>query len=192
MEIMKKAIGLIVAALILGNISEVLAKGPPETKHLQESVQQIEHAKAKIKDVKVHTELDEVESQEATSDAVIDESLNKVEGRGPLIKLIVGPDQKNAGQVRSEVVHLQNQVRKLDNLGATDAAASLSSELAAIQLRLSTALQGVSLFGWLTKFLGGFTPPVTPTPTPMVTIVPTVDLTPTVFVTPTAVPTPTP
>jgi len=173
-----RVIVLTLAMVLLISANVVRAKGNPEpkTKRFQQTIKQLEKAKEKTRDPRVDDELEVIETETATSDAVIEDSLPKVENRPQIYKLIIGPDYKNAGQVRSQIVHLQNQVRKLDRLGLSDAAASLSSELSDIQASLAASLNGVSLFGWLTKFLSGYTLPVTPTPTP--TITPSVTITP--------------
>jgi hypothetical protein len=87
----------------------------------------------------------------------------------------MGPDYKNAGQVRSQIVQLRNQIEKLtrlkDKLSTTNVAtidetiASLNSDLYDIELKLSEQLKGFSLLGWLSKLLANFTVVATPTPT---------------------------
>lgn len=165
---------------------------PATAKYLNQTIQKIETVKPKIKTPAVKQELEQIQIEQIKSDKTIDDSLNKISTRSGLAKLVVGPDYKNAGAVRSEIVHLQNQVRQLTRLETKastsektviqDSISSLNKELIAIETRLSESLKGFSLFGWLNKLLTGFVPPVsTATSTPTPSVVPTIE--------PTAIPT---
>jgi hypothetical protein len=89
---------------------------------------------------------------------------------------MLGPDYKNAGEVRSQVVKLRNQIGQLTRLrerqsGTAQAAidetiASLKTELAGIETKLYESVKGFSLLGWLNKLLSNYEPLPTPTPTP--------------------------
>ena len=169
-------------------------------KYLKETIENIETVKPKIKTPAVKQELEQIQIEQIKSDKNIDDSLNKISTRSGLAKLVVGPDYKNAGAVRSEIVHLQNQVRqltRLENKASTTektaiqaSVASLNQELVAIETRLNESLKGFSLFGWLNKLLTGFVP-ATPvaTPTPTVTLNPSTTPSVTPTVTPTVIPT---
>jgi len=180
---------------------------PINAKYLNQTIQKIETVKPKVKTPVVKQELEQIQTEQIASDKTIDDSLNKISTRSGLAKLVVGPDYKNAGAVRSEIVHLQNQVRqltRLENKASTSektaiqaSVASLNQEMIAIETRLNESLKGFSLFGWLNKLLTGFvpaTPVVTPTPTVTLSPSTTPSVTPTVEPTiiPTVVPTVTP
>lgn len=117
------------------------------------------------------------------SEATVESSLTEMSGRPGFLRFIIGPDYKNAGMVRSEIVRMRNEIAKLtrtrEKVSAADQAAidesisALETDLTAIENRLSQALTGVSLFGWLSKLLTGFATP-TPTTTPTVTPTPVV------------------
>lgn len=120
------------------------------------------------------------------SEATVESSLTEMSGRPGFLRFIIGPDYKNAGMVRSEIVRMRNEIAKLtrtrEKVSAADQAAidesisALETDLTAIENRLNQALTGVSLFGWLSKLLTGFatpTPTATPTATPTPVVSPT-------------------
>jgi hypothetical protein len=83
--------------------------------------------------------------------------------RNKVLKLMIGPDYKNAGQVRSDVVGLRNDINKLEQIkeeslpsdngdiqGAID---ELQTEADGIENQLTEQLSGFSFFGWLSKLI---------------------------------------
>lgn len=180
----------------------VLAKNEKsnnDTKYLKQTIEKIETVKPKIKTPTVKQELEQIQTEQIESDKTIDDSLSKISTRSGLAKLVIGPDYKNAGAVRSEIVHLQNQVRQLTRLESKatagektvirDSIDTLNTELVAIETRLNDSLKGFSLFGWLNKLLTGFVSPV-PEATPSPTVTPDPSITPSI--TPTITPATTP
>jgi len=92
-----------------------------------------------------------------------EEALQQMDQRNKAVKLLIGPDYKNAGQVRSNVVGLRNDIRKLEQIkdkslptdiediqGAID---ELQVEAEEIETQLSEQVSGFSLFGWLARLL---------------------------------------
>ena len=90
-------------------------------------------------------------------------ALQQMSQRNIAVKLLLGPDYKNAGQVRSDVVGLRNDIRKLEQIkegslpadagdvqGAID---ELQVEADELEAQLTEQLSGFSLFGWLAKLL---------------------------------------
>ena len=88
-------------------------------------------------------------------------ALHQMSQRNQAIKLLIGPDYKNAGQVRSDVVGLRNDIGKLEQIkedslsadtgdvqGAID---GLQIEADGVETQLEERLSGFSLFGWLVK-----------------------------------------
>jgi len=88
-------------------------------------------------------------------------ALHQMSQRNQAIKLLIGPDYKNAGQVRSDVVGLRNDIGKLEQIkedslsadtgdvqGAID---GLQIEAEELETQLEERLSGFSLFGWLAK-----------------------------------------
>ncbi len=166
------------AGMVQGKKTDVLAavsENGNGKKYLGGSIDKLQKVEKSTKNTEVKSELNNVIEEEAQADSNIDASIKNMDGRPGFLKFVMGPDYKNAGQVRSEVVHLQNQIRKIDKLeeksGASesgDLAATketLQSELLAIETTLAQKLEGFSLFGWLSKLLSGFTAPsASPTP----------------------------
>jgi len=90
-------------------------------------------------------------------------ALQQMSQRNQVLKFMIGPDYKNAGQVRSDVVSLRNDINKLEQIkeeslpadtgdiqGAID---ELQAEADSLETRLTEQLSGFSLFGWLVKLL---------------------------------------
>jgi len=90
-------------------------------------------------------------------------ALHQMNQRNQAVKLIIGPDYKNAGQVRSDIVGLRNDVKKLEQIkdkslptdvgdiqGAID---ELQIEADVLEAQLTEQVSGFSLFGWLAKLL---------------------------------------
>ena len=90
-------------------------------------------------------------------------ALHQMSQRKQALKLLIGPDYKNAGQVRSDVVGLKNDVRKLELLkdkslpedveDIQGAINDLQLEATGLEVQLDEQLSGFSLFGWLSKML---------------------------------------
>jgi len=89
------------------------------------------------------------------------EALQQMDQRNQAVKLLIGPNYKNAGQVRSDVVGLRNDIKKLEQIkdkslpadsgdiqGAID---ELQTEATELESKLAERLSGFSLFGWLAK-----------------------------------------
>jgi len=90
------------------------------------------------------------------------EALHQMSQRNQAVKFLIGPDYKNAGQVRKDVVGLRNDIKKLeqingDSLPTTDAGDvqgainELQVEADELETQLTERLSGFSLFGWLAK-----------------------------------------
>lgn len=163
----------------------------------------LEKVESKVKNPQAKTAIQNAIQIAEQSEATAESSLNEMAGRPGFLKFIVGPDYKNAGQVRSEIVRLRNQINQLtrtrtrEGLSTTDQAgidttiAALQTDLTSIETRLNDALKGVSLFGWLGRLLNGFVAPsFTPVPSIPPTASPTVSASPSATITP--VPTTTP
>ena len=93
-------------------------------------------------------------------------ALQQMSQRNQAVKLLIGPDYKNAGQVRSDVVGLRNDIRQLTRIqedsstedagdvqGAID---ELQTEADELETRLAEELSGFSLFGWLSRLLANY------------------------------------
>jgi hypothetical protein len=90
-------------------------------------------------------------------------ALKTMSKRNTAIKFIIGPDYKNAGQVRSDVVSLKNDIKKLEQTKKNVLPAEtediqevideLEVEANELESQLTEQLSGFSLFGWLSKLL---------------------------------------
>lgn len=90
-------------------------------------------------------------------------ALHQMNQRNQVLKFMIGPDYKNAGQVRSNVVGLRNDIRKLELIkqdaslddidDIQEAIDNLETEAGDLETQLSEQLSGFSLFGWLSKLL---------------------------------------
>lgn len=90
-------------------------------------------------------------------------ALQQMDQRNQAVKLLIGPDYKNAGQVRSDVVALQNDIKQLETIkedaSTTDAKeidtaiAELQTEASNLETQIATRVSGFSLFGWLARLL---------------------------------------
>ncbi|AKM83555.1 hypothetical protein A2422_01655 [Candidatus Woesebacteria bacterium RIFOXYC1_FULL_31_51] len=147
-------------------------------RQLENTIRNTERLQERLLDTNnedVEAEVEDIKDEQVDADTEIDNSLNDMKARPSIVKFIMGPDYKNAGQVRSQIVQLRNQIEKLtrlkDKLSTTNVAtidetiASLNSDLYDIELKLSEQLKGFSLLGWLSKLLANFTVVATPTPT---------------------------
>jgi hypothetical protein len=90
-------------------------------------------------------------------------ALQKMDQRNQAVKFMIGPDYKNAGQVRSDVVGLRNDIKKLekikedslpsDNEDVQGAIDELQVEADELEAQLIERLSGFSLFGWLNRLI---------------------------------------
>lgn len=88
-------------------------------------------------------------------------ALQTMSQRNQAVKFMIGPDYKNAGQVRSDVVGLRNDIKKLEQIkedslpadvGDTQTAIDeLQIEADELEIQLTKQTSGFSLFGWLAK-----------------------------------------
>ena len=93
-------------------------------------------------------------------------ALKKIEGRPGFLKFLIGPDYKNAGQLRSDVVSIRNDIKQLENLSGNmdsqdsadieSAIAELQKEADSLESQLTKQLSGFSLFGWLGKIISNY------------------------------------
>ena len=153
-------------------------------------------------DPEVEEEVGEVAEEQEQVEEQAEEAIQNTSDRPAAVRFLIGPDYKNLGQLRSDVVHTRNNIRKLEKvLEKVDEGDQSSIEAAILELEESalrlqteiyTKLGDFSLFGWLFRWLSGFTPPedevtptVAPTVTSEVTATPTLEVTLEVTITPT-------
>lgn len=175
-------------------------KSPSERAKERNALRKLEKIQQTTYDPEIEEEVEEVTEEQEEVQEQVEESLDAVDNRPAAIKFLIGPDFKNLGQLRKEVVHTRNNIRKLEKIsekvtGETQVAVDEAiNELEATSLNLQASigekLEGFSLFGWLARWLSGFDAPEEPSPTPEPPVEPTVS--PEATVVPTEAPTGTP
>jgi hypothetical protein len=107
-----------------------------------------------------------VQTQERTQER-IESILSDMNARPGFLKFILGPDYKNAGEARSQLVLMRNQINQLTRLKeSVDDAESqqqlqeivddLQNQSDQLESQLNERLTGFSLFGWLSRMLNGY------------------------------------
>lgn len=102
------------------------------------------------------------QTQEQTASAI-----EQVEKRGKIKTFLVGTDYKNIGQLRSNLVHNRNEIRKLTRTLARTLTeenkalietqlATLMQERERIKTIITTNESAFSLFGWVSRFLANY------------------------------------
>ena len=152
---------------------------------LKNSLRKLERLQEKVNDPEIGNQIQETMENQEEAQEEIEENLEAMDARPGFLKLILGPAYKNAGEVRSQIVHLRNQEKQLirikEKLGDADAGlmdtaiAEVQQATEEIKATLDDKLSGFSLFGWLSRFLAGYIPvePIEPTETPEATVEPT-------------------
>ncbi len=133
------------------------------TLSLDESSDDSEH----IKDPKVAGELKETSTELSSNTEDTVEAIEDVESRPRWQTLLFGSDYKNLGQLRSQIAHNENSIRKLTkNLSslsdpaASDLVQTQIDELTTQQESIKSLIQEnesqFSLLGWLFKFFNKY------------------------------------
>lgn len=158
------------------SVSNSVVKGLNKT-DVKEHVSKVKNATLDMKEVaKIKKEGgNSVVSEEITKSAdeisfsSVDniKSLEEVENRPAWKSFLLGPDYKNLGKIRSNLVQTRNQIRKIEktlekNSGDEDANTLRArlGELEQERLRIFNYIDerddGFSLFGWLAKLMSGY------------------------------------
>lgn len=113
-------------------------------------------------------QIEEVVAEQLTSQNEVVVAIEEVEKVGATKKLFLGPDYKNLGQLRSELVHNRNQIRKLTQAIGTlsqngEDTASLQTQLTTLTQErerikniITTNQEEFSFFGWVSRFLNNY------------------------------------
>ncbi len=113
----------------------------------------------------VGKEVRDIAWEQAFSAERLGNAMREVESRGTLKTLLVGSDYKNLGQLRSEIVVVQNTVDRLEKAKAkaadADTISELDTQIKALKATASSTQEFIedneskfSLFGWAVKLLG--------------------------------------
>lgn len=101
---------------------------------------------------------------------MIEAKLTEIEERPALVKMILGPDYKNAGEVKMQIDALKLQLVQMtqlreqlrvdldsDEIGVVDdGIETIENSITYLESDLEEGLAGFSLFGWLNKLLSGY------------------------------------
>src|SRR3989339_1567005 len=78
-------------------------------RQLENTIRNTERLQERLLDTNnedVEAEVEDIKDEQVDADTEIDNSLNDMKARPSIVKFIMGPDYKNAGQVRSQIVQL--------------------------------------------------------------------------------------
>jgi hypothetical protein len=178
----------------VGGVEEsTTSQSPSEAAKSRNAIRKLEQIKVTATTPEMEEEIDEVvEEQEEVQDTV-DDAIVEVDQRPSFVKFLIGPDFKNLGQLRKEVVQTRNNIRKLERVrekvteeeqtAIDEAITELETNALNLQASIGEKLEGFSLFGWLFRWLSDFDAPeepdVSPTPSAEPTASPEVSASPT-------------
>ena len=176
------------------------------------TVRKLNRIKEMVNNPEIGEQIQEMAQEQEQIENDADEALQNANQRSNQLKFLIGPDYKNLGELRKQVVHTRNSIRKLEKLqekagedlseGFDSAILALEQEAYKMQSQMYENLvePGYSLFGWLFRWFSGFNPELvdidgdtgTPVPlgTPVATVTGVPTATPVSTVTPVATATP--
>ncbi|OGI27945.1 MAG: hypothetical protein A2359_00205 [Candidatus Moranbacteria bacterium RIFOXYB1_FULL_43_19] len=139
-----------------------------KTQAVIRNLEQVATEEESAGNTEISTEVEQVAAGEEQVQEPTTEAIEQVEKRGKLKTLLFGTDYKNLGQLRSNLVHNRNQIRKLTRTMAQIQATG--GDVTALQTQLTTLMQererikevitanetSFSLLGWVMKFLTGY------------------------------------
>lgn len=159
------------------------ALSPREIAKQRQTIRKLNAITAQTTNPEIVEEVEEIVEEQEDAEEGAEEALGEVNKRSNMLKFLVGPDYKNLGQLRKEVVHIRNNIRKLEHLktkageesqeGIDEAIGELQDKQLSLQATMGEKLSGFSLFGWLSRWLSGFDSPEDPTESPAPSATPT-------------------
>jgi hypothetical protein len=131
----------------------------------ESGTQQTERTKRSGEEIAEELEQIAEESEEVENETV--ESMKKIENQNGFKKFLIGTDYKNLGQLRSSLVHNENQVRQLtrisEELKGEEEKEALQEQLMALMQereRIKTIIteneEEFSLLGWVFRLMNGY------------------------------------
>ncbi len=156
---------------------------PRERAKMRQTIRKLNAITAQTTDPEVVEEVEEIVEEQEDAEEGAEEALGEVNKRSNTLKFLIGPDYKNLGQLRKEVVHIRNNIRKLEHVkakagegdqeGIDEAISELQDKQLSLQVTMGEKLSGFSLFGWLSRWLSGFDSTEGPTESPVPSATPT-------------------
>ncbi|MEA3355614.1 MAG: hypothetical protein U9Q63_04000 [Patescibacteria group bacterium] len=163
---MKKSLKVLVVLWLVIVMTTSVVMGRAGNKGLGVAVQSLERVAERINNPEVGEQVKAMVQNHERVQVRTKTTLKKMNQRNQAVKLLVGPDYKNAGQVRSDVVGLRNDIKQLTKIqesvlpidagevqGAID---ELQTEADELEAQLVEQTSGFSLFGWLGKLLAKY------------------------------------
>lgn len=158
------------------------AMSPKEAARARYTVRKLNKILDETDDPEVEEAVEEIAEDQEEIEESADEAVENIDGRPAHIKFLLGPDFKNLGQLRREVVHTRNNIRKLVRLQEKageddqelieDARLEMETRMQELQSDISQGLTGFSLFGWLNRLMSGFVAPEFPVESPVPSVEP--------------------
>jgi len=152
---------------------------PKEAAKARNTIRKLNKIVEEVDDPEVDEEVTEMAEEQEAIEEEVEETTGEVDKRSDLTKFLIGPDYRNLGQLRKQVVHTRNNVKQLVRLREKagesyqelfdGAIYSLKAEASGMQTDIISRSSGFSLFGWLSRWLTGYEEtevPVEPTPEP--------------------------
>jgi len=140
------------------------------TANVVNTLEKVSKTEEEIGNIETSQEIQEVADTQDENDEDIADAISEVESRPKWKTLLIGSDYKNLGQLRSSLVHVTNDIRKLTN-NTDEVIDPASQTLLQAQIKLLTEernriidvvvdnKESFSLLGWVVKLFSGNTVP---------------------------------
>ncbi len=159
------------------------ALSPREIAKQRQTIRKLNAITVQTTNPEIVEEVEEIVEEQENAEEGAEEAIEEVNKRSNVLKFLIGPDYKNLGQLRKEIVHVRNNIRKLQQISAKagdedqeaieGAISELQDKQISMQMTIGEKLEGFSLFGWLSRWLSGFNSTEGPTESPVPSATPT-------------------
>jgi len=141
------------------------SNGTPSQK-FENSIQKLERVQERISNPEIGEQIQETARNQEQQQIKIEAKLQEMNARPGYLKFILGPDYKNAGEIRSSIANLQNQERQLTKIKDSlsdeemqemdEIILTVQEEIDQYEQQLKDSLEGFSLFGWLNRLFTNY------------------------------------
>ena len=159
------------------------ALSPREIAKQRQTIRKLNAITVQTTNPEIVEEVEEIVEEQENAEEGAEEAIEEVNKRSNVLKFLIGPDYKNLGQLRKEIVHVRNNIRKLQQISAKagdedqeaieGAISELQDKQISMQMTIGEKLEGFSLFGWLSRWLSGYNSTEGPTESPVPSATPT-------------------
>lgn len=135
-------------------------------KRFENQIKKLERIQERINNPEIGNQIQQMTEEQNQIQERAEIAIEKIEGRPAYLRFLIGPDYRNAGELRSHIVQIRNQIRQLEQLQekVTDQESDdiqevidgLNEEADSLEQDLSLKLEGFSLFGWLARLFAGY------------------------------------